>query len=41
VVRAWSEAGVPALAACAEIALTVIFFTAAIAYVRGVTRARR
>lgn len=41
VVRAWSETGVHALAARIEIALAAIFFTAAIAYVRGVTRERR
>lgn len=39
-VRAWSDAGVPALLACVEITLAVIFFTAAIAYVRCVTRVR-
>ncbi len=40
IVRAWSETGAAALLAGTEIALAVIFFTAAIAYVRSVTRAR-
>ncbi len=40
IVRAWSDSGAAALLAGAEIALAVIFFTAAIAYVRSVTRAR-
>jgi uncharacterized membrane protein len=41
VVRAWSDTGATARLAGIEIALAVIFFTAAIAYVRSVTRARR
>jgi uncharacterized membrane protein len=41
IVRAWSDAGAAAAAACVEIALTVIFFTAAIAYVRCITRSPR
>ena len=40
IVRAWSDAGAAALLAGIEIALAVIFFTAAIVYVRCVTRAR-
>ena len=41
VVRAWSDAGTAASAALVEVALTVIFFTAAILYVRSVTRSQR
>jgi uncharacterized membrane protein len=37
-VRAWSDAGASATMAQVEIALVVIFFTAATAYVRSVTR---
>jgi uncharacterized membrane protein len=40
-VRAWSDAGTSVLAARVEIMLTVIFFTAAIAYVRRVAREPR
>lgn len=40
IVRAWSDNGASAQLACIEIVLAVIFFTAAIAYVRFVTRAR-
>jgi uncharacterized membrane protein len=38
IVRAWSEAGLAAWLAGVEIALAVIFFVAAIAHVRCVTR---
>lgn len=41
VVRAWSDAGAAASAALVEVALTVIFFTASIVYVRGVGRSQR
>jgi len=41
VVRACSDAGAAASAALVEIALTVIFFTAAIMYVRRATRPQR
>jgi uncharacterized membrane protein len=40
IVRAWSDSGAAARLAGIEVALAVIFFTAAIAYVRSVTRAR-
>lgn len=39
-VRAWSETGAARVLAGIEIALAVIFFTTAIAYVRCVIRAR-
>ena len=40
IVRAWSDAVAAAWLTGTEIALAVIFFTAAITYVRSVTRAR-
>ena len=40
IVRAWSDTGAAARLAGIEIALAVIFFTAAIAFVRSVTPAR-
>ena len=40
IVRAWSDAVATAWLTGAEITLAVIFFTAAIAYVRSVTHAR-
>ena len=40
IVRAWSDTGAAALLAGIEIALAMIFFTAAIGYVRSVTHAR-
>jgi len=40
IVRAWSDSGAAAQLAGIEIALAVIFFTASIAFVRSVTRAR-
>jgi len=40
IVRAWSDTGVAARLAGVEIALAVIFFTAAMAYVRCITRVR-
>lgn len=40
IVRAWSDSGAAARCAGFEIAVAVIFFTAAIVYVRFVTRAR-
>ena len=41
IVRAWSDAGAAAWLAAIETMLAMIFFTAAIAFVRSVTRARR
>jgi len=40
IVRSWSDTGAAARLAGLEIALAAIFFTAAIAFVRSVTRAR-
>lgn len=40
VVRAWSDTGAAQQLAGVEIALAVIFFTAAIAYVRSITHAQ-
>lgn len=41
IVRAWSDTGAAARLAGVEVTLAVIFFTAAIAYVRSVTRASK
>lgn len=41
VVRAWSDSGAMQILAGVEIAFSVIFFAAAIAYVQCVTRVRR